>query len=262
LLASLPCEIATVFGGLMRRPNYGQDAPGVVRGLAIGGMMLMVAALVVHGMRHKHGLHAGLFWQPGAALLATAAWMVWSSRIGKRRKVLALLCRRAWRGSEAVLDVGCGRGLATIAAAQRVPSGCVVGIDLWRGHDLSGNTPDAARANAEAAGVADRVTFRTGSATNLPFADSTFDVVVSMTVLHNIRSAAERRRAVEEMLRVLRPGGTLLIFDILHTPRYVKAARSAGAARTWLSKPSLLWALPGWSMVAEKAASRDEARPG
>jgi len=237
----------------MQRLDYGQDAPGVVRGLVIGGAVLMVLAFASHSIPPKLGIHPRLFWPPAAAMFATAAWMIWSSRVGKQRRIQTLLDRHIWRGNETVLDVGCGRGLATIAAAERVPAGRVVGIDLWRSSDLSSNTADAVRANAEAAGVGSRISFETGDATALPFADATFDVVVSTTVLHNIPSVDGRSRAVKEALRVLRPGGTLLIFDIFHTRRYAAVAKSAGARDVWLSSPTVLWALPGWSMMAKKA---------
>jgi SAM-dependent methyltransferase len=225
----------------------------VVRGLVVGGALLTIAAGVAHGLPRTFGIHSAQFLAPAVAFVMTAGWMIWSSRVGKRRKIRALLGRHDWRGDEVVLDIGCGRGLASIAAAELAPAGRVVGIDLWRSRDLSGNTPEAARANAQAAGVASRVSFETGDATELPFEAATFDVVVSMTVFHNIPSAAGRRQAINEALRVLRPGGTLLVFDILHTREYAVAARSAGAGRVWLSWPAVLWALPGWSMVAEKA---------
>jgi len=219
-------------------------------------VLLMIVALITYSIPRKLGIHPGLFWPPGVVLLATAAWMIWSSRVGKARKVRALLDRHTWRGDEVVLDIGCGRGLATIAAAQRMQSGRVVGIDLWRGSDLAGNTPEAARANAMLAGVGTRISIETGDATALPFADATFDVVVSTTVLHNIPSAAGRCQAIKEALRVLRPGGTLLIFDILYTPRYAAVARSADAQDVWLSSLAVLWALPGWSMAARKGPAR------
>jgi len=220
-----------------------------------GSVVLAVAALSLHLFGHKGGLKPGFFWQPAALMAATAAWMIWSSRVGKLGMIRSLLDGHDWHGTETVLDIGAGRGLAAIACAQRVPSGRVVGIDLWRGSDLSGNGPDAAKANVEAAGVASRVSFETGDATTLPYADGTFDVVVSTTALHNIASAAGRRRAVEEAMRVVRPGGTVLIFDIIHTRSYAEVARRAGARRVRLSRLFLLWALPGWFMVAEKGAS-------
>jgi SAM-dependent methyltransferase len=233
--------------------DYGQDAPGVVRGLLIAGCVLAAAALIDHLTIHGRLAHPASLIAPAVAMLATAMWMIWSSRFAKQRKVIKLLSHHAWRGDEVVLDIGCGRGLAAIEAARRLHSGHVIGIDQWRMGDLSGNSPEAARANAHEASVAAKISFETGDATSLPFADAAFDVVVSMTVLHNIKPASERRRAVGEALRVLRPGGTLLIFDILCTPAYAAAAKSAGAQKVRLSSPAFLWALPGWSLTAQKA---------
>jgi arsenite methyltransferase len=224
----------------------------VVRGLVVAGVLLAAASLAAPSRTARHGLSPGLFRTPAVALLATAGWMVWSSRAGKRRAIEALLDRYRWSGDELVLDIGCGRGLATIAAAQRLCSGHVVGIDLWRSADLSGNTQPAADANAEIMGVTSRVSFKTADATALPFPDASFDVVVSMTVLHTL-SAPSRAHAVREALRVLVPGGTLLIFDILYARSYAKMAAAGGAQHVWLSAPTLLWGVPGWSMRAAKA---------
>ena len=68
----------------------------------------------------------------------------------------------------------------------------------------------------------DRLMIRDGDARWLPLADETFDVVVSSLVLHNIRDAAERERAVREMARVLKPGGHLTVLDVLHTDDYAR----------------------------------------
>jgi arsenite methyltransferase len=251
-------DVGTPRIGISRmKIDYGQDAPGVVRGLLIARSLLAAAALIGHLMgegRLARPITINLV-APAITLLATAMWMIWSSRFGKQRMVIKLLNHHAWRGDEVVLDIGCGRGLATIEAARRVHSGHVVGIDQWRIGDLSGNAPEAARANACQAGVAEKVSFDTGDATRLPFEDAAFDVVVSMTVFHNIKPASERRRTVEEALRVLRRGGTLLIFDILYTPAYAAAARSAGAQEVRLSAPAFLWALPGWFLTARKPPS-------
>jgi SAM-dependent methyltransferase len=51
----------------------------------------------------------------------------------------------------------------------------------------------------------------------LPFEDDSFDVVVSSLAIHNIRGRAGRKKAVDEAVRVLRPGGRLLIADIRGT---------------------------------------------
>jgi arsenite methyltransferase len=57
--------------------------------------------------------------------------------------------------------------------------------------------------------VADRVELDTGDMRQLPFADNTFDLIISNMALHNIPSAAGRRAAIDEAVRVLRPGGRL-----------------------------------------------------
>ena len=61
--------------------------------------------------------------------------------------------------------------------------------------------------------LADRVEVHTADMAALPFPDGSFDVVTSAMAIHNIRSREERYRAVDEAMRVLRPGGRLLIAD-------------------------------------------------
>src|SRR5262249_38523750 len=133
-----------------------------------------------------------------------------------------------WGGDETVLDIGCGRGLLLIGAAQRLTGGRAVGVDIWSRVDLSGNRPEATLENARRAGVADRVEVRDGDAPHLPFADATFDVVVSSLVLHNIPGQEDRRRAVREIARVLKPGGRVALLDLRHTGDYVRVLRQCG----------------------------------
>ena len=66
-----------------------------------------------------------------------------------------------WRGDEKVLDVGCGRGLFLIGAAERLTTGKATGVDIWQSEDLSNNTGDAVMANAKAEGVAAKVKIET-----------------------------------------------------------------------------------------------------
>jgi len=224
----------------MDQPDYGLDAPPVVRNLFVAaavGLALWAGAAV--------GLWPGIVGIPlgadelrvrfapaavsiGATCLAMALWMIWSSKVGKVRERERLLDTRAWRGDERVLDVGCGRGLMLVGAARRLGSGHATGIDLWRAEDLAGNAPEATLANAAAEGVRERVTLRTGDMCALPFGDASFDVILSQAAVHNVPSAAGRRRAVEQMARVLRPGGTILLADIRHLGEYADVLRSQG----------------------------------
>lgn len=74
--------------------------------------------------------------------------------------------------------------------------------------------------NARREGVAERIGIETGDVRALPFQDACFDVVLSHWVVHNLPDAADRTRAVAEMLRVLRPGGVLALADIAHHAEY------------------------------------------
>ncbi|MEU6583386.1 class I SAM-dependent methyltransferase [Nocardia sp. NPDC046763] len=142
------------------------------------------------------------------------------------------------RGDERALDLGCGRGAVLLMAAELLPRGRSVGIDLWHA-DQTGNSPEATRRNAECEGVADRVEVKTGDITRLPFADNTFDLVFSNLVIHNIPVAAGRMAAIDEAVRVLRPGGRLVIADLLATHRY--RARLLELGLTEVRRRNLGW---------------------
>ncbi|MGW8881099.1 class I SAM-dependent methyltransferase [Streptomyces mirabilis] len=125
----------------------------------------------------------------------------------------------------------CGRGAVLIEAARRLATGHAVGVDLWSGKDQSGNRPEVTLANAAAAGVADRVEVRTADMTALPFADGSFDVVTSALAIHNIPSSEARCRAVDEAMRVLRPGGRLIVADFWPMARKYAAHIGQGTLR-------------------------------
>jgi len=116
--------------------------------------------------------------------------------------------------------MGCGRGAVLLMAAQRLTTGRAAGVDLWRSVDQSGNSLEATRRNVIAEGVADRVELHTGDMTALPFEDNSFDVVVSSLAIHNISGSAGREKAITEAVRVLRPGGRLMIADIRATRQH------------------------------------------
>jgi SAM-dependent methyltransferase len=107
-----------------------------------------------------------------------------------------------------VLDIGCGGGVDTLAAALMVgPSGNVVGID---------RVPDMlvrARKNLQETSL-QNVTFLEASAENLPFRDRSFDAVLSNGVFNLV---LDKARALGEVFRVLRPYGRLMIADQILT---------------------------------------------
>lgn len=197
--------------------RYGIEAPYYPAGFGLGGAALLAAAR----SRGRRWL------APAAALFGQTALYLHTTLRGKHVVWGRELDRLALNGDERLLDVGCGSGAVLIAAAKRLPRGRAEGVDLWRSRDQSGNDPARTRENAHAYGVADRIQLHTADMTELPFPDASFDIVTSALAVHNISNSADRRRAVAEMARVLKPGGRLMLADILHISDY--AGELAGA---------------------------------
>lgn len=243
-----------------RQADYGIDAPRDQKRFLVRGIVLIALGAGFYFMnlenapRQGAALFAALGCM-GAAFLAASLIMRWSSRVAKIRVRDEIIDAIAWRGDEKILDVGCGRGLLLIGAAKRVRGAArATGIDVWREEDLSGNSADALIANAKAEGVADRIKVDTGDARKLPYKDSTFDLVLSSLALHNIPEAEGRAKALEEMWRVLAPGGRIAIFDVGRTPEYKKALAERGAEFVRESGMKFLWCLPSRWFVARKPA--------
>lgn len=235
----------------MKHASYGIDAPGAVRANIVLGVVFAVIAAA--GFK----LNVIPAWAIiGAASFAAlcffyAAVMLWSSLVGKKRVCERLVAALALDGHEQVLDAGCGRGLALIACAKKLTTGKAIGIDLWAAKDQSDNHPDATLANAATEGVANRVVVKTGDITKLPFSDASFDAITSMIVIHNIPSRSARDGALREFVRVLKPGGRMIIFDLMHTSRYAEVLRDAGLKVEVLSRVAL-WLLPCRALLARK----------
>jgi arsenite methyltransferase len=215
-----------------RLPNYGVDAPVAVRNMLIvavlGSISLIARLLGVWSRQDAIAVIARPLMVAGLSCGAMALWMIYDSMIGKVREREKYLDKIAWRGDERVLDVGCGLGLFLIGAAKRLSTGRAVGIDKWQAEDLSGNNAAGTVNNAMVEGVADKVDVQTGDARKLPFANGSFDVVLSSNALHNIYNAGERQTAVREIARVLKSGGRVLILDVRHTRQYAATLRDAG----------------------------------
>ena len=119
---------------------------------------------------------------------------------------------------ETVLDLGSGAGFDCFLAAARVgPGGRVIGVDM---------TPEMlerARDNARRGGYGN-VEFRLGEIEALPVPDGVVDIVISNCVLN---LSASRPRVLAEMMRVLKPGGRVMISDLVsdgEVPDFVAAS--------------------------------------
>jgi ubiquinone/menaquinone biosynthesis C-methylase UbiE len=162
-------------------------------------------------------------------------------------------------GREAVLDVGCGRGLLLIGAARRLPAGRAVGLDLWSQVDLSDNRASATLANAAAEGVAARVEVQEGDMRQLPFPDGSFDAVVASLSIHNLYSPEGRRQAIREIVRVLKPGGKVALLDIRHVREYAAGLREGRMQDVQVSGLTF-WIIPPARTVTARKGKVDAAK--
>ena len=135
----------------------------------------------------------------------------WADSSEATREVYARLAARVAAEVEIgeILDVGSGPGHLAIELARLLPETKIVGLDV------SASMIEIAERNVAKQGFSDRVVFRHGDATEIPFAVCTFDFVVSSWSLHLWRDPAQ---VFAEIHRVLRPGCGALVYDARKHP--------------------------------------------
>lgn len=125
-------------------------------------------------------------------------------RLWRRRAVRAVAAAQPVR----VLDIATGTGDVAIAVARAVPAASVLGIDLSEGMIAIG------RRKVADAGLDSRVTLQQGDSLAIDLPDASVDAI---TVAYGVRNFEHLDRGYAEMMRVLRPGGTLCVLE-LSTP--------------------------------------------
>jgi len=244
---------------MKKQPDYGIDAPGVIRNLAVIGVALVLVGGLVPAfhigsaeIRFSDNFRFTML-ITGSICMIEAVLMVIYAKVGKfshRDRMMAMV---AWKGSEQVLDVGTGLGLLMIGAAKKLSNGTgkAVGIDIWSTKDLSGNKMANTFQNAELEGVKDKVELLSEDAQRMTFPDANFDVIVSNLCLHNIPTAEGREKACREIARVLKPGGIAVISDFIKTAEYEKVFRSAGL-KTERTSPNIFKTFPPLRIVTAR----------
>jgi SAM-dependent methyltransferase len=215
---------------MAKKPDYGIDAPHVIRNLFFAGVACGFVAFLFP--RFTIGqvtfiLNPGLLYSAACFFLPVVLMLVYS-RVGKFRHRDRMLAKVSWTGAETVLDVGAGRGLLLIGAAKRLSTGRTIGIDIWNAEDLSGNSPQALLENIAIEGVESITEVKSEDARKMSFSQGTFDVVLSNLCLHNIYQQEGRAQACREIARALKPGGIAVISDFKHMREYATAFVACG----------------------------------
>ncbi|GHP01020.1 type 11 methyltransferase [Reticulibacter mediterranei] len=210
-----------------RHGEYGIDAPYVPLILGMVGLFLLVVAIVTLWIFHTSILSIIILIYALFIFLNAASYL-YTTRWGKFQVWAETLTELPLRGDEQVLDIGCGRGAVLLMAAALLSTGKGTGVDLWKTSDQSGNARSVTLHNAQVEGVADRVELLTADMRELPCPDDSFDVVLSSLAIHNIQEATDREQAISEAVRVLKPGGRLLIVDFRETQSYAAYLQKLG----------------------------------
>lgn len=189
---------------------------------------------ILHGTKH-YG-----WYEPGQSMWDfTAAMRQMEEQLGKRLALPA---------PSEVLDAGCGVGDVARTMASKYDLK-ITGIDI-----LDFNLAEAKKRSAQA-GLSDHTRFLKGDYHNLEFPDESFHGVYTMeTFVH----ASDPERALSEFIRVLRPGGRLVMFEYSRTP---EAELSAVASRAFREVCELA-AMPTWYRMNHGDLEKLIARTG
>jgi arsenite methyltransferase len=216
------------------RPDYGIDAPAVMRNFFFFGTLCLLGAIFLPNPLHLGPVvfnSRSLFW-PAGFLLAEGFLFLLYVKFGKFRHRDFMLAMHNWCGDEHVLDLGCGRGLLLAGVAKRLAAtngeGHATGLDIWSTVDMGGNAEAATLHNLTLEGIEDRCTLISQSAAEMTFPDASFDVIVSNLCIHNMYDKPTRLRALHQIARVLKPGGIALISDYKRTAEYADEFRLIG----------------------------------
>ena len=213
----------------MSKLNYGVDAPKVIRNLLVIGFILLALAFLPANLFPPVStfLHYSTLW-PAISLIIGGSLMLTYAKFGKFKHRDRILKMHEWKGNEKVLDVGTGLGLLMIGAAKKLTTGKSIGIDIFNKYDLSDNTIEQTKANAQIENLSDKVEILVENILKTNFTDNYFDVIVSNLCLHNLYKAAERKQACTEIARILKPGGKAIISDFKNNKEYMTSFKELG----------------------------------
>ncbi|MFX1310685.1 MAG: methyltransferase domain-containing protein [Promethearchaeota archaeon] len=201
------------------KPKYGWYVKNLIIGFTIIGLLGLTA--LIYGIINQ-GLWGIILITGGIALIFIFLWpgigmiMMHLMLLRKIPKINLLTRMKALDQIEnpQVLDVGCGTGRTAIRIAKAFKNGGhLYGIDIYSKLAIPGNTLNTVQNNARIEKVEDKTTFQYGSAIDIPFEKNRFDVVNVSSVLHEVHDPNDQDKAIQEIYRVLKPGGYLYLSE-------------------------------------------------
>jgi len=203
-----------------QEPCYGLKVSAFITLALIGGGVVVISLAIAFTVLSYSTWQWAICWFFGVLLIAVGLFwdsmgsVAYPANIKALEENLLSQLRTHWDGKGKVLDIGTGGGRIAVPIARDFPEANVTGVDIWQTAWSSwGLSKKRAENNAMIAKVNDRCVFQYGSALELPFEDGEFSLVVSGFTFHEIR-VPDRTVLIKEALRVLAPGGTLLICDL------------------------------------------------
>jgi SAM-dependent methyltransferase len=202
----------------MGKTGYGIDDPRTIIELVAAGILSVIVGVLTASYTsstNPRAAETALLVGPGVGFLimVVAVLLFWSGRLGRVREMTKIVNNIPWGGGEVVLDLGCGRGLATVLAAKKLKAGYVLGVDVWSKARVWGNDPYSVWANAAQEKVESRVSVVKGSPAQIPLANEAIDVILSGSAVHHLANRGHREGLFIEMARVLKQGGRIGILD-------------------------------------------------
>lgn len=247
-------KIRMLFKQQTTQANYGIDGPNVI--LVFYSLTLLFLSVPflssITNILPFSLTFPALFCAFGFFLLGSS--MVYTSKVGKIRFANEIVKSINLKGSEKVLDIGCGRGLYVMTLAKHLKNGKSFGLDIWRKMDQSGNRMEATLSNARAENVAQKVEIVDGDMRNIPFEKETFDLIISSMAIHNIPSKEGRDQAIREIARVAKD--QIVLMDYLFVKKYAAILRELGWKEIKITKTYRTF--PPYGILRAKKPAKSE----
>lgn len=221
--------------------QYQLDAPPVVKFFCLLGLACSVGSLTIH-MVNSYFNYTILYWSfwlifySGISYLLISLAMVLTSFITKKR-LIKILLPKLLTGHRKVLEIGIGSRLGAITLAENNPAMRIDAIDTFNINDHKNNSLTLCQHNLKASHVDKNVTAHTADMRDMPFNSNHFDAAFGILSIHNLKRKIERKTALLEIIRVIKPGGKLIIIDFKYHKEYRKHLRQLGATGISISRP-------------------------